>query len=134
MGEKSHVTMKQEMCPVCGEVHDSGAILLDKMLRKKFERTTTTGYALCPVHEEMYKQGYVALVGIDPAKSTVSDGTVKMEGVYRTGRVAHIKQSAWGHVLNVPVPKEGGKARPVVFVDDAVIQKLEDAQGAEDSN
>ena len=134
MNEKSHVSMEQKMCPVCGEVHDSGAVLLNKRFRQRFERTTTTGYALCPVHEEMYKQGYVALVGIGPAKSTVSDGTVKVEGAYRTGRVAHIKQSAWGNVLNVPVPKEGGEVRPFVFVEDEMIQKLEEARSAQDSD
>ena len=90
--EKSHVTMEQKMCPICGVTEDSGAILLDKRLRPKFDMYTTTGYGLCKVCQKKKDDGYLAIIICDPSKGAPNDGMVKLEEVYRTGGLIHIKK------------------------------------------
>lgn len=43
MNDKSHVSLEQHVCLVCGTAFDTGAILLDKRLRASMERHTATG-------------------------------------------------------------------------------------------
>ena len=68
---KSYVTMEQHICIICGKEFDTGALLLDKRLRKQFDQHTTTGIGMCPEHKKLHEEGYIALVGIDVSKSTV---------------------------------------------------------------
>ena len=51
MNDKSHVSLEQHVCLVCGTAFDTGAILLDKRLRASMERHTATGWGLCPEHQ-----------------------------------------------------------------------------------
>src|SRR3546814_1103109 len=46
MHDKSHVSLEQHVCLVCGTAFDTGAILLDKRLRASMERHTKTGWGL----------------------------------------------------------------------------------------
>src|SRR3546814_5168048 len=46
MNDKSHVSLEQHVCLVCGVAFDTGAILLDKRLRASLERHTATGWGL----------------------------------------------------------------------------------------
>jgi len=48
MNDKSHVSLEQRVCLVCGTTFDTGAILLDKRLRQHLDRHTVTGWGLCP--------------------------------------------------------------------------------------
>jgi hypothetical protein len=87
---KSHVTMEQHKCAVCGKDYDTGALLLDTRLGKRFEMHTVTGWGLCPEHQKLYDDGYVALVGADLAKSKLlSNGNCTPEGAWRTGECKH---------------------------------------------
>src|SRR5690606_24370178 len=91
MNDKSHVSLEQHVCLVCGSAFDTGAILLDKRLRQSMERHTVNGWGLCPEHERLFKEGYVALVECDPQRSggAPSSGSMKPEQAYRPGRLAH---------------------------------------------
>lgn len=123
-GDKSHVTLEQKVCVVCGKVHDSGALLLDKRLRPRFDRYTVTGYDLCPEHEKLHKEGYLALVVIDPSKSGVgADGNIKLEEAHRTGTVVHMKREAFAGIFGGEAP-----ANPMVFIDIELAEKLEKMQ------
>ncbi len=51
--EKSYVTLEPPSTPT--------TLLLDRRLRKTFERHTVTGFSLCPKDEQKFKQGYVAI-------------------------------------------------------------------------
>lgn len=121
MGEKSHVSLEQKICPVCGTTFDSGAILLDRRLRPSFEMHTTTGYDLCPEHQKLHDDGYVALV---ECTNGGSDADMKVWEANRTGRVAHIKRDAFKRVFNVPLDPK----LPMTFVDAEVIDKLQKMQ------
>ena len=129
--DKSFVTLEQNRCMVCGKDFDTGALLIDRRLREKFDRFTLTGTGLCPEHQEKYDEGYVAMVAVDPAKSGAFSGspTLKAEDAYRTGAVAHVKFDAWGKIFNSPPPEKDGERLPMVFVDEQVITMLAEKLG-----
>lgn len=102
MNDKSFVSIEQHQCIVCGTAFDTGNLLLKKDMRKTMERHTVTARGLCPQHEELYKQGYIALVEIDPAKSGIESNkerNIKIEDAYRTGKFLHIKRAAFAKIF-----------------------------------
>ena len=123
MNDKSHVSLEQHVCLVCGAAFDTGAILLDKRLRASMERHTATGWGLCPEHQKLSDDGFVALVECDPQRSgsPAGGGRVKPEQAYRTGRLAHLKREAFAQVFNVPIAAD----QPCVFVEPGVIEQLQ---------
>ncbi len=117
---KSHVSMEQHICVVCGKEYDTGSILLDKRLGETLDRTTLTGWGMCPEHKKARADGFIAMIGIDEEKSTVSaNGNITPEDAYRTGPVLHLKDTTWDKLMNVPPPKQGA-----CFVDMDVIDML----------
>lgn len=89
MSDKSHVTMEQHVCLVCGQPFDTGNLLLDThivngALRKTFEMRTTTGWGLCPPHEKLHKDGFVALVACDESKSRDERGRITPSSAWRS--------------------------------------------------
>ena len=123
MHDKSHVSLEQHVCLVCGTRFDTGAILLDRRLRASMERHTATGWGLCPEHQKLSDDGFVALVECGPQRSgsPAGDGRVKPEQAYRTGRLAHLKREAFAQVFNVPIAAD----QPCVFVEPGVIEQLQ---------
>src|SRR5690606_24185397 len=111
------------ICLVCGSPFDTGNLLLDKRLRPSMERHTATGWGLCPDHQRLFSEDYVALVECDPQRSGVSSETasVKPEHAYRTGRVAHLKREVFARIFNVSMSAE----QACVFVDPGVIPQLQ---------
>jgi hypothetical protein len=85
--DKSYVSLEQHLCMVCAIPFDTGSILLDRRLRSSMERHTTTGWGLCPEHQRLHSEGFVALVECDPQRSGArsSDGQMKPDQAYRTG-------------------------------------------------
>lgn len=111
------------MCLVCGATFDTGAILLDKRLRASMKRHTITGWGLCPEHERLHKEGFIALVECDPQRSgsPAHGGALMPDQAYRTGRLAHLKRSIFASVFNLPLKDD----LPVAFVEPGVIERLE---------
>lgn len=98
MNDKSHVSLEQHVCLVCGKAFDTGTILLDKRLRASMEHHTKTGWGLCPEHQKLADDGFVALVECDPQRSGSPGGRLKPEQAYRTGRLAHLKHHVFAKV------------------------------------
>jgi hypothetical protein len=123
MNDKSHVSLEQHACLVCGTAYDTGSILLDKRLRASLERHTTTGWGLCAEHQQLFSDGFVALVECDPQRSgKPSDADrLKPGQAYRTGRLAHLKRGVFATVFNVPVAAN----QACVFVEPGVIEQLQ---------
>ena len=122
MNDKSHVSLEQHVCLVCGTAFDTGAILLDKRLRASMERHTATGWGLCPEHQKLADDGFVALVECDPQRSgSQAGGRMKPEQAYRTGRLAHLRRTVFAQVFNVPIADE----QACVFVEPGVIEQLQ---------
>ena len=123
MHDKSHVSLEQHVCLVCGTAFDTGAILLDKRLRASMERRTATGWGLCPEHQKLSDDGFVALVECDPQRSRAAAGAARMkpDQAHRTGRLAHLKREVFADVFNVPIEDK----QPCVFVEPGVIEQLQ---------
>ena len=123
MHDKSHVSLEQHVCLVCGAAFDTGAILLDKRLRASMERHTATGWGLCPEHQKLSDDGFVALVECDPQRSRAAAGAARMkpDQAHRTGRLAHLKREVFADVFNVPIEDK----QPCVFVEPGVIEQLQ---------
>ncbi|WP_367067845.1 ATPase [Oryzisolibacter sp. LB2S] len=123
MNDKSHVSLEQHVCLVCGTRFDTGGVLLDRRLRASMERHTATGWGLCPEHQKLSDDGFVALVECDPQRSgsPAGGGRVKPEQAYRTGRLAHLKREAFAQVFDVPIAAD----QPCVFVEPGVIEQLQ---------
>ena len=121
MNEKSHVSMEQHLCLVCGIAYDTGSILLDKRLRTSLARHTTTGWGLCAEHQRLFDADFVALVECDPQRSGSPGDRLKPEQAYRTGRLAHLKRGVFATVFNVPVAAD----QACVFVEPGVIERLQ---------
>jgi len=123
MNDKSHVSLEQHVCLVCGTRFDTGAILLDKRLRASMEHHTATGWGLCPEHQKLADDGFVALVECDPQRSRAVAVAARMkpEQAYRTGRLAHLKREAFAQVFNVSIETN----QVCVFVEPGVIEQLQ---------
>ena len=89
MTEKSHVSIQQEQCPICLEMHEPG-ILLDRRMRDSLERVTFTGHSPCPTCKEKLDDGFVALIEIDQSPS---GNTGKPSEATYSGRHAFLKKS-----------------------------------------
>lgn len=123
MSDKSHVSMEQHVCVVCCKTFDTGSVLLDRRLRASMERYTTTGWGMCPEHQKLFDDGFVALIEIDPQRSgsPSSAGRLKPEEAYRTGRFAHLRRGVFTDLFNTQIEDE----RPCVFVEPALIDQLQ---------
>lgn len=123
MNEKSHVSLEQHVCLVCGVAFDTGNLLLDKRLRASLQRHTATGWGLCAGHQQLSDDGFVALVECDPQRSGSPAGgdRLKPEQAYRTGRVAHIRREVFVRMFNVQIKPD----QACVFVEPGVIDQLQ---------
>lgn len=123
MNDKSHVSLEQRVCLVCGKAFDTGAVLLDKRLRASMEHHTKTGWGLCPEHQKLSDDGFVALVECDPQRSGLSAGSARMkpDQAYRTGRLAHVRRTVFTQVFNVSIDDK----QTCVFVEPGVIDQLQ---------
>ena len=123
MNEKSHVSVEQHLCLVCVVTFDTGSVLLDRQLRPSMKRHMTTGWGLCPEHQKLSDDGFVALVECDPqgSGSPAGGAILKPEQAYRTGRFAHLRREMFAAVFNVPIAGN----QPCVFVEPGVIDKLQ---------
>jgi hypothetical protein len=122
MDDTSFVSLEQRICLVCGTPFDTGNLLLDKRLRASLKHHTTTGWGLCPEHQKLFDDGFVALVECDPQRSgSPTDGRLRPEQAYRTGRVAHLRRTVFTQVFNVPIATEQAS----VFVEPGVLDHLQ---------
>lgn len=118
---KSYVTMESKLCMTCGCEYSTGTILLDKRMQNRFERDTVTGWGLCDTHAQAAKEGLVALIEVDPAKSSPSsDGKLMPDDAYRTGRVVLVKRDVLRKAVNTEVPDDC----PFMFIDIGAFNRM----------
>jgi hypothetical protein len=127
----SHVAMEAHLCPVCGVQHQTGTVLLHKRMMQRLKQVEVTGVSLCPEHQRLHGEGYLALVGIDPAKSGGVHNATKLrpEDAYRTGEIVHIRREVFTTLFNQEAPTHEGEALPMVYVESGLIAALSNLQG-----
>lgn len=115
--DKSHVSLGQRQCPVCGVVEDDGTILIHKQLRQTLDRYTVTGFSLCKEHKRLHAEGFIALIELSAEPDPKS--TLQESWPLRTGNLAHLKREAWAQIFDTPAP-----AGPLCFVTPDVMQLM----------
>jgi hypothetical protein len=128
MRNKSRVSLEQKMCPVCGKEHTYNCgILIDHRLKDSMERYTTTGYGLCEEHAKLWKDDFVALIVVDLDKS---GGGRKLEELYRTGEITHMKIESFKQVFGV----EDSDVCPLVAISIPMAASLKKKMDKGDEN
>lgn len=117
--DKSYVTLEQNVCQICGKPFDTGAILLDKRLKDRFDHKTVTGYGICPDDQAKIDDGFLALVEVNEPENGRKN--LKQEEADRTGNIAYIKRHVAKEMFNINIPDN----LPLLFVDGKVIAMLE---------
>lgn len=99
--EKSHVGMGVHVCPVCGLEHDEVVLLQTRLgLPPKLTNHMFAGWLMCPEHQKLMDDGYVAMIEVSNQPTGLADAQ-------RTGRIAHVRASAWPNIFNSPAPDKG---------------------------
>lgn len=105
---KSHVSMAQRQCVVCGCLFDTGEILLHKRLAQVLDDHTVVGPGVCPEHQAKIDEGYILCIEAD------------RRGEVRTSRLAMLRAERWPDIFNVPAP-----AHSICFIDHDTFDMLE---------
>lgn len=110
---KSHVSLEQLQCPVCGIVHDSGAILINRKLKPSLDPHTVTGLGLCPEHQARWDDGFIAFIEVEPdSPRTITESI-------RTGLIMHMHRSVAEQVFT------GSFDKPIAFIEKGIIARLQ---------
>ena len=123
---KSYISVEVKVCEICGSEWETNSILLDKRLKESMESKTITGYGLCPEHQKLHDEGYIALIAVDESRSSnkPKNNIIKgLDGIYRTGNIAFIKREAAKKVFDCEIP-----SGPFMYCEDEVINMLEKMQ------
>jgi hypothetical protein len=127
---KSFVGMERHICVVCAERFETGNVLLHKRMQPVFGRTTVTGYGMCPKHQKLKDDGFIALIECDPNKTKVHGDThearAHLKDAYRTGRLVHMRATAFAATFDVPIPEKG-----ICFIEPDVFAMLEKMSGTQ---
>lgn len=103
-------------CPVCGQEHTNSVLIKKRWSGKPLE-DQKTGYQMCPEHQKLFDDGYIALVEIDETKSDQQNGVF-----WRTGNVIHLKRHIFDEIFDIDVSSE----MPICHVDSEVMQILQE--------
>lgn len=121
---ENYVRMGQHVCFVCGKKFPSGEILLHKNLRDIPADKTVTGVGICREDQQRIDDGFVIMIGADPARSEIIEdegkSTVKGKDAHRTGSVVYLQREVFAKMFSkceIPDP-------PVVFCEQKVIDML----------
>ena len=115
---KSFVSMEQKQCIVCGEIYDSGSLLLNRRMTPNMEQHTLTGLGACPEHQKLADDGYIALIGVN---ESTKNSTLKPSEADRTGELVFLKKEAFEKMFTTKL--DPGKF-PMVYVSPELINEL----------
>lgn len=122
------VAMGKHICPVCGQLHDSGEVLIHRRLGNIEPSQTITGESLCGEHQRLFDDGFIALVEVSneprAGQSRMARGVAS-----RTGRLCHLKRDKWSCIVNAPAP-DG----PMCFVKVGFIDRLREVAKMSDGD
>jgi hypothetical protein len=110
--EKSFVGMAHHICPVCGIDHDP-VVLINRRLQKNLTDKEFAGWKMCEEHMRLCHEGFTALIEVTNRPTGLADAV-------RSGRLLHVRNSAWANIFNLPLPDHG-----IAFVDPEAYEKLE---------
>lgn len=110
----SYVQMSKHQCPICGEIHESGDILLNTRL-KDIPSDMVSELSLCPAHQRLADEDYIGMVVVSNTESKVH---LTPETAIRTGELVHLKRYQLEMVLQHPVRE------PFIYIDKSLYNKI----------
>ena len=119
MSEKSHVSLSQKICLVCGKELADG-VLLHKQLRKTLEPVTFNGYSFCAEHQAEIDQGNVFL--IEASIPSTDAEKMSLMAAQRTGRVLRVAREVLKHTLKQGIVTDNSP--PFIFAEVSLINEL----------
>lgn len=119
MGE--NVAVEQQICEICGHNVETGAILLDRRLRGKFENMhVTTGIGRCAGCKTLVAEDRVALVTIlDQGQGDM----ITNENAVRTGSLIWMKRHIFNDIFSVDQDTD---KFDFMFIDKEIENKIRD--------
>ena len=102
------VAKELAVCPVCGNTHMTGVLIHKDM---KEIKNQVTHEALCPEHQEMFDDGFIALVEVEDTHHK-GGKRVPITEPNRTGRLVHIKKDVFDNLITENVDD----SMPLVFM------------------
>lgn len=123
MSNHLETALTHSICPICCTETDYQIVLNTTLTKAHADRVKemhgkATGFSEpCKECQTKIDEGWVALIGIDPEKSSAKDGHVALKDVYRTGKFVWLKRQVAEDVF-----KEEGF--PFFLLEDEVFDKL----------
>lgn len=115
---ENHVLKEPKLCPVCGQPSQVG-IMVGAQLRERFEMRTPTEWGLCPPHETLHQDGFLALVEASK-HAFLPNGNVEAAAAHRTGLICHLRREVAVELFGLGVAIDF----PLIFVEPGVIQDV----------
>lgn len=111
----SYVAMEKAVCPLCGVVHDSGAILLHRQLRDIPDDLGPSTVQLCDECDANVEAGYIGLVEI--VEPNVGE-TLKWDNAYRTGHIIFLRKEKAEEVFDMEIKS------PFIFAVEPMVRDM----------
>ena len=114
---KSYIRTERKLCMVCRKRYPTGGLLITRNAMIK----PPDDWGLCPRHQMLKNQNFVALVEVDHAQSIVADDMHMLpEDAVRTGVVVHMRRDVFQQFFHDEPPDSG-----VAYVSAEVIALLQ---------
>lgn len=121
---RSFAPVNQDRCAVCGDPVDAFAVLVSSDIADERASQPKTEWGLCRVHQTLYDEGKVALVGREPG---VADGVINLDVKQSeaTGRLLMVDKDLLARLFKASLPvDEQGRVVPVLYVHPSVIDQF----------
>lgn len=124
--KRVRIPVEQNICPVTGEIFETGHLLFDRDGRgKNLESKIITGYAFSPDVQDMVDKGNVVLVVIDPEKSIAANPSKPTEAeAMRTGDFLYLNRE----IANKLFGKEKFAEKPMAYIEQDTYDSLVKAE------
>ena len=122
-----YVKIADHQCPICGTIHKHDTELLIHKNLKSIETDddgiVVTGMSLCEEHDKLFKEGYVALIVVNPPENlndVSHEEKLSLIDAERTGDLCHVRRSVFNDMMNANIEDN----TPLIFIDPELFQKL----------
>ncbi len=129
----SFVGLERGVCPICGEQHETGTVLLHTQLKNVFPmhgHPDPSCFHICDVCKAMEEKGYVALVGVVNGNDQITPATAD-----RAAEYIWLRRHVAEQIIDTDLSKH-----PFCYIEPKAIEKIkviverhEKAEAANDS-
>ena len=97
------------ICKICAEV---------------YEDTNNSDLGLCPKHQKLHEDGYIAIIAVNPNTTEAKDQMVDSRHIQRTGRIATMTRNS-AQLMFPHCLKENLQASHI-FISDELMDQVEE--------